>query len=576
MLLFLVPAMLLAKHSILLPTEEELAHKIEDHFILEDYARAEELLKWGYAHYSDSLILKKLELKQLSRTGRQREALEIWKKMPLLPDKERRHLLEELAWGTLVKGEDSQQFPSRYFALLGAFFTRDARATFYLQRALRSSNAALRSIAVQMVADYRDPVLIDEIIEMIESERNQNVRYALMQTVGRLKIYSVSQKLEQLLDGAREDLRMRGFITEALVHLYEDLSQERLYALLNSPRTAMRYLGARLIAYLDRSEEIPKLIDLLDDPSIDIRVIALCSLGEFSNKTLQDQKQLRDKLLLFSVDTNPHLALTASWLLLRTDPVAAQAPLHKLLYESHQKIRLLATSAITIAGEAGLPLLREALYNSPDEYVRLNSANGLLSLREETKTAKDEISHFLHKQTDQIMIDRYSHPIFSPIAPSLVRHSVQVARRPEMVDHQTRLSLISLLAIVNDPRAESLIKEFLLSQNLNIGMTATVTLMKEGSNEGLELIRNFLHDSNPKLRLQAALALAFLWQDPAALSVLTSLYEKVPYETKLVILEAVAGIGGMAQIPFLLERLEEPFLVLRIAASSALIQALHH
>lgn len=560
----------------LLPTEEELSHRIRNHFILEDYARAGSLLEWSSASYPDSLILKKLEIEHLSRTGRQKEALKIWKGMPLLPEKEKRRLLEELAWGILVKGEESQQFTSRYFSLLGAFFTRDTRATFCLLRALRSSNAQLRAIAVQMTADYRDPILVDEIIEMMESERNQNVRYTLVQTAGRLKIHAVTGRLEKLLDEEKNDLRMRATLTEALVHIYEDVSPHHLQKILSSQRSALRYLGARLIAYLNLEEEIPKLITLIDDPSIDIRVAALCSLGEFSNKLLQNQETLFEKLVQNSTDPNPHLALTASWLLLRIQPEAATKPLRQLLYTSHQKIRLLATSALNLAGEAGLPWLREALKNSTDEFVRVNCAYGLLALRENQKAAKNEIHDFLQNHSDKVMIDQYSHPLFAPISPSNVRHSTHVTCHPEIVDQQTRLSLIGLLAIMGDSRAEALVKNFLLSQNIHVGMAATVTLMREGSNEGLDLIRHFLDDPDPKLRLQAALSLAFLWQDPAALKTLTQLYGKLPYETKLIVLEAIAGIGGMSQVPFLLERLEDPYLVLRIASSSALIQALHH
>lgn len=76
--------------------------------------------------------------------------------------------------------------------------------------------------------------------------------------------------------------------------------------------------------------------------------------------------------------------------------------------------------------------------------------------------------------------------------------------------------------------------------------------------------------------MQAALILALLGSDDAAVKVLQEAYSKVEREIKVYILEALGHIGDPQSIPFLLEILNEPFQVLRVVAASALIQCLYH
>jgi len=102
---------------------------------------------------------------------------------------------------------------------------------------------------------------------------------------------------------------------------------------------------------------------------------------------------------------------------------------------------------------------------------------------------------------------------------------------------------------------------------------AAATLIQEGDDTSMDIVRELLQD--PDIRLQACFVLAMVGKDPAALSVLREAYPTADHERKLHILEAMGHVGGVESFHFFLSAFSEPFPILRIAAASALIQSIH-
>ncbi|HSW72399.1 MAG TPA: HEAT repeat domain-containing protein, partial [Chlamydiales bacterium] len=131
------------------------------------------------------------------------------------------------------------------------------------------------------------------------------------------------------------------------------------------------------------------------------------------------------------------------------------------------------------------------------------------------------------------------------------------------------------LAIMQDPRAQPALKEFLLQKNWGITGYAALVLLKEGDEDALAIIRNLLKDSHPQVRFQAAIALAMYGKDESALLTLEDAYAKADHQQKITILEAMGKIGKVESCLFLAKALDEPFEILRTVAASSIIQCLY-
>ena len=121
-----------------------------------------------------------------------------------------------------------------------------------------------------------------------------------------------------------------------------------------------------------------------------------------------------------------------------------------------------------------------------------------------------------------------------------------------------------------------MVKSFLNHQDWGVSASAASTLLQEGDDQSLVLVRELLSDSDEKIRVQAALMLAMMGSDPEAVQTLEEAYFKVDREMKMYIIEALGRIGDQRSISFLFGVLQDPFQVLRVVAASALIQCIYH
>ncbi|MCB1108984.1 MAG: HEAT repeat domain-containing protein, partial [Chlamydiia bacterium] len=101
-------------------------------------------------------------------------------------------------------------------------------------------------------------------------------------------------------------------------------------------------------------------------------------------------------------------------------------------------------------------------------------------------------------------------------------------------------------------------------------------LLGEGATDALDIVKGLLDSKDPKVRVQAALVLAFMGREKSAATVLEDAYSNVPRECKLTILEALGAIGSEESLPFLVRTLDEPFQITRVVAASSIIQCLYH
>ena len=460
-------------------------------------------------------------------------------------------LIEEVAWATIKRGAADSALTTRQISAIAAAMTHDIQAVDLLITSMRSSSALMRATALQLAPSLRDAPLQEEILRLLDQERNHQVRLAAIQAAGQMEMHAALQPLINIIAHKRTGDEERWAAIAAVVTITEQIEPTHLSQLAQSRRGGLRQLACAISAHLEEHSEV--IQPLLNDPLPAVRESAMIALA------------------FQGIDPRPcpnKPEIPYAYALTLTDPASGMRAFESLL---QGKDRHKAAAALARTGSHGLPLMQQAFHTSDDLLVRANLAMGLIGQRVETKEAAKALVDLL--DSNDLYMFEESH--FRTIAPSKVRHGGPIPNRPQVVDQLVRLELIRLLAILEHPKALPAVRQFLTNQTWGITGLAAMTLLQEGDEEAIELIRACLQDSNPNVRVQAAIGLAMWGRDPSAIHLLAEAYPQADRILKLTILEALGAIGHPSTVPFLIEALQEPFPTLRIVAAAALIQTLN-
>lgn len=558
--------------------EEEFKKRIYAHLMISDRLSAVEEAEKAVREYPESKALQLAYIRALSEKGDETEAMEQWVETSIKfqEEKNNRRMLELLAWGVLNKGESSAQLNIRLNSMLGAAFTRDAKAIPILLEQMRASNALLRSIAVKLATSFGDAPLKDEIARLLKEEKIWYVRLDVIQAVGLLRLHELKGELKEIIGNPRTLAEEKASAIVALVSMYDQIDREELVSLVRSDRAGLRQLAVEVITHLNMKEELDLLLPLLCDTSSDVRISALNGLGLMRVQKVGSTPV--SELLEENVHSNsPEVAITASYVLVLLNEREGGRQLSRWLKSENPEWRRLSSAALSASGKYGLKLTLKEFRETEDPYVKINLAIGLIGQRTQVKMACDAIHEVFSQEKNALwMWDSHSNPLFRSLAPSRVKHIEHIPHYPAVVDQLVRLDLLSILSILRYPNAQAAVREFLQMRTWGVTGAAAATLLQEGDEEDLAAIRELLTDPDEKIRVQAAMILAIVGSDPSAVKILQEAYPHVDREMKVHILEALAHIGDPISIPFLVDILKEPFQVLRVVSASALIQCLYH
>lgn len=552
-------------------TEEAAAKRIYAHLTIRDPQSGVAEARRAIQLFPESRNVQQAFIRALCEAGLEIEAIEEWQKISdrYQDARQDRQLLETLAWGVLNKGEESQQMNIRLTSLLGAAFTRDVKALPLLLRELKSSNALLRSISAHLAATYGDAPLQDELLRLLHEEKVWYVRLEVLKAIGQLKILAARPKLKEIIGNPKTLLEEKGEAIIALVNMYDAIDSEELKKLVRSNRAGLRELACDVVAHLNLKGQVNLILPLLQDSSSDVRTAALSALGVLNVNAPQAAVLLHDP--------HPEVAITAAWWAMLCDRKEGAESLKKWIGEQNPKLRRLASAALAVTGKRGVTLAYEMMRKSRDPYVKANLAIALIGQRAYSEAACDTLyTVFTSEQEEKWMWETEVSPLFRSLAPSRVKHIDQIPHYPLVVDQMVKLDILGILSLMRYPQALTAVKSFLQNQTWRAVGAAAATLLEEGDDQALVLVRELLYDPDEKIRVQAALILALLGREPSAAEVLQAAYSHVDREMKMHILEAIAAIGDAKSVPFLLNVLKEPFQVLRVVAASALIQCLYH
>ncbi len=550
--------------------EEEGIRRVQAHLLIDDPSSALNEANELATLYPDSVEIQKTLIQAFAVNGLEEEALDHWNQLTYKDPSHLydRNLLEELAWGVLKKGTRSTQYGVRLAAAIGSFLTRDVRAVPILIKMMRDSNAVIRSVAIQMASAFRDAPLKDEIARLMREEKVWVVRLEVIKAAGALRMKELAPEIQQLVQSEKTPLEERQIAIASLLEMYDTISKEEFERLARSNRAGLRHLACSIAIHFQMQEVKEEVLSLIQDAHPAVRIAALNAFGLLYKG---EEKQIAAALQ----DSDPSVAITAAWAAFLIDSPLAMATMEKWLFDALHENRRFAAAALRSVGHKGTTLALQTMEKSTDPYVQVNLALGLLGQRVEVKKCSDLICQFLEKENRMLMLDQRQNPLFEVLAPSAVRHNDQTPNFPEAQDQMTRLNLVSLLAILEDERALPALKTFLQRKHWGVTGLAAATLLHEGDDTALEVVKELVHDPDPNIRLQACLVLAMFGKDESVLHDLQGAYAGADHEKKLHILEALGRIGNAQSYSFLVGVLKEPFPILRVAAAAALIQSVN-
>ncbi len=546
-------------------SESELLRQIESHLLLEDAFSALSVAKQAKQFYPDSKRIQRAYVKTLARAGKETEALSELKKQTFEEWQKDPECLKEMGWAILKKGFYASQYSLKLTALIALAITQEAKAIPFILETLESHNNILKQLSFQLVTYFPDQVIKEKLSQLLGTEQNWALKMQLIEAIGRLKITEKAVDLKAILGSEGATFEEKGVAIKALIQMYDRIDLCQLRLLLYSPISGLRQLGLELAAYFQVIEVKDKIVELLKDDSFQVRFSALQALALYY-KDFLPEKQLKTVLIPLVKDFHPQVAVEAALVLLFVDQKAGEEAFLKLLFSSDLEVARLASGRIQKAGKRGVSLALKGLKGSKDNFVKANLALALISQRTELKRCFAIFDQFFSQKRELWMWQD------GALAVSQVRHVLHLPNYPKHTDQKVQLDLLLLLASLEDQKALSRLRSFLMQKSHGLTSFAAWALLQEGGLQESSLIYKLLEDKDASIRVEAALILAIYHKDKSVLPILEKAYFEANHELKLEILGALGFIGAKTSLPFLLKALDESLPILRIATAAALIQ----
>lgn len=531
---------LILAFSSLLASKEEALLKIKAKIKLGDQRgvllecfKAQEILG------SDQELNKQI-IKGLAFGGETRLGLKLYKE-----GEEDLEVLEALAWGILLK--EAKILPLSQAAIVGAAMTNDVKAVNVLEKGLKEPGAFLRAVSAHFSAKFRDDKLISQLIERVQNDHVWYVRAEAISALGQMQSLEAVDVLKELLERSDVSIEEKGAAFQSLAMILDGVESAELNLLASHERAGLRQLAAFLISYFDLKDQMAVLEKLLYDASPHVRLEAVKSYKILELKCPK------------TLDSYPAVEVYLGWCNKRVDLI------EKWAYGPIPEVRRLAALIAGRTSKDGIKLAKNLQEKSFDPFVRVNAALSVLGQQTGEKACLETIKKFLHGYQGKVMWEG------EVLGPSQVGHVPDVKEYPLIVDQQTRLDLLRILAIFGHPGAVDAAKQFLKKNTFSVSLL----IVEEGDQSGLEFLSELLNEEDDKIRIQAALVLAMIGDRDKPFEILKAAYPDVDREMKINILAAFGHLGKREVLPFLTTVMEEPHEMLRLVAASSVIQCLY-
>ncbi|MCB1213480.1 MAG: HEAT repeat domain-containing protein, partial [Chlamydiia bacterium] len=551
---------------------DRFATKIQCCLTLKDYAAAQQLIIEKRKSSGNSREVLEAEFRLLTATGPDLKIREAWSALNKSDPscESRQELIEEMAWGIIKRGAAAPSPMTRGISLLAARLTEDSRGVSLIRNAMRKEEGTTKQIAVQMASSMPDLVLCDQMQRLMQEEGDKACRLLAIRGAGSMQNQGAIALVRERWRNS-SDVTERMLALEALIELEESLSTKECEEAALSDRAEVRAMAARGL-YLCRTLPSTKVVcKLVNDSCGTVRALALQSL-----LLTQEWRKFQSEYMRAVNDSQEEVAVSGALGLMACGDSRGESKMRALLQSEKQLTRLMAAGAVAWAGSVGQRLACEFFQRHSDPFVCLNLARGLISLGNRVEEASQVISQVL--KTYPQRMGSLSKGALTVIVPASLANCDAEGQTQDVADQILRLELLNLVARSGGNEALEAMKEFLKRRNWGISATAAALLVTEGEPEAADLIRSILQDPSESdtLRVQAAIVLGLIDNDPVAYDFLELRYNGAPRVLKERILEAMIRSAPKKSIGFLIGCLNESSQHLRIVAAVALLKCMNH
>ncbi len=563
--------------SFLYANEEDALKRINAHFIIENYYQAKIDASYAKNVYPDSKYLKAAYIEALANAGDEKKSVMEFESFIKNYDDAylKSHLLEEISWGILNNGINSSQYSVRLNSMIGVFLTRDVRAIKILNKMMDDSNAIIRTVAIQLACQLRDYPVKEKISERFKSEKIWKVRLDLIRAIGIMKIKERTNDLMLIISDDQKTYEEKALAIEALVNIYDNISMKEFSKFSRSRKAGLRQFACDIALHLKLKEAKYHILHLLHDPNPHVRIAAINAVI-FYYIDCCNKKEIKKDFIKLIDDVDPTVAIYASWALFLLDPVEGEFYIKRWLSDAISENRSFAAAAISYSGDLGVNIAIDTMRSTNDKYVKINLALGLIGQRKYLSECADVIFDFVTNKDELWMMKTKKNAIFQIISPSEVFHVDHIPNYPLAVDQLTHLNILSVLALIEDSRAQDALKNFLKLKSWQVTGTAMVILLQEGDEESIKNLKKLLKDNDKDVQIQAAIILAMIGKDETCASFLQDIYNTSDYERKVQILESLGSISKKNDTSsFFVKVFNEPFQILRVVGASSCIQCIN-
>lgn len=550
-------------------------YTIRDYLLLKDYPSAEIVCREALVKDAHDHSIKKLLIETLAKEGKEKEMLKIWKE--IYQENEEialdRDLLEKMAWGVIEKGNKSATPVVRLFSMLAAVFSQDIQGVHLLTRELKSDHSGIRAIALQMAAMLGDEMLKPQIAHLFNHEKVFDVRLAAIKAVGQLRMKELKNDLEKLAANEKASFEERTAAIEALIHFHDKILPFELHFLLRSEKIVHKMIGLKLAPKADFEIDIEDIIPLLQEGFIELRVNALHTLGllfYFEEDHHEELYQIAENYLQ---DKSSRVQIAALWLKTLIDPQDTASKWLEFLLSTKEEERQMASALIPSLGEKGLAALSKAFRYTDDPFTKINLALGLIKLRKDVEIASSAI---IEQMNNKNILWMWKEILGQKVLAPSDLPATSFQSPPLDVHRLCQLEILATLALFDKSAARDGIQKFLRLRNFQVTGIALALLLTEYSEDAAELVRPLMEDPNYQNRAEACVLMALWSGDQSMTETMEQLYSLADRKRKEFLLEAFGRLSGTESLPFLVERLGEPYPTLRMIAASSIIQCLNH
>ncbi len=535
---------------------------IQDHLTIKDFAQAEEVARFAFENESDSSLFFKLYLQTLAKRGKIEEMMKLWtsfqKDHPEILSSS--DLLEILAWGIIENGGEALKPSIRASALSAGAKSQSAKGVRLLENALKDRNAWVRLHAVRLSSTLFDPSLKKNILELVFSEPQLNVRMEAVRSLGRMQIEEGKEQLKWLISSDDSPPELKAAAIEALVLLLDTVPREEIASLVKSERMGLRLLASRAVMLLGLKRDLDLLLPLLEDPSHDVRIAVIQALGVL-------ERQEDNAVLHLLKDPHPHVALAASWYFALK---GHKGMFDRWLADEEQEIRLLAASSLAASGH--VQEMEKHLLSSSDGLVKLNLAIGLVRYRHAISLACKTICAQLNSSQKWMWQEE---GIWRRVAPSTAFHVRELPHFPKAMDQTVRLEMLKMVLCLAYPGSAQALKNFLKYSVTDVMPFVMSLLLTEGDEEAVHIVRGLMQTEDKQVRSYACLLLALWDNDAEAIKELQRLYYLCSRSMKERLLQGMGEIGDETLIAFFVEQMSRGSMNIKVIAAVSLLQTLN-